>query len=205
MNHSDLTALAVRWLRRPPSRSGPNCHIALSEVGGVHSGERADAWGYRYGPGAGGPGSTLVEVKVSRSDFLADGNKPHRNGERAGIGQYRYYLCPVDLIQPDELPVGWGLVYASGKGRLKVVQGHTLSPAWGADYTPWVHPVDDELEKEILAHLLARLGPDIEALNAQSRQHIKQAHRLQEVEMELRRAKRELARLRRWAGDSSAR
>ncbi len=53
--------------------------------------------------------STLVEVKVSRSDFLADKNKFFRRQEDYGMGDYRYYAAPRGLIKPEELPEGWGL------------------------------------------------------------------------------------------------
>ena len=75
--HSRLSEIACSWLKRPMSNKGPACQIAMIEVGGLYGGERADAWGYRWGCNG---GSVLVEVKVSRSDFLVDAKKPHRNG-----------------------------------------------------------------------------------------------------------------------------
>lgn len=47
MTHNELNAVAVRWLKRPESANGPGCQVALTEVGGLYGGERADAFGYR--------------------------------------------------------------------------------------------------------------------------------------------------------------
>lgn len=55
--------------------------------------------------------SAVVEVKVSRADFLADLKKPHRNSPDS-FGAKRYYYCTDDVIDKDELPDGWGLIYA---------------------------------------------------------------------------------------------
>lgn len=51
-----------------------------------------------------------IEVKVTRSDFLKDKNKPFRKHPETGMGHYRFYCAPVGLISPDELPDGWGLL-----------------------------------------------------------------------------------------------
>jgi len=63
--------------------------------------------------------TTLVEVKVSRADFLKDKKKPHRQG--LGMGNYRYYCCPDGMIKPEELPENWGLFYERN-GKLKGVK-----------------------------------------------------------------------------------
>lgn len=55
--------------------------------------------------------STLFEIKVDRGDFKSDAKKSFRVNEDAGIGLYRYYVVPEGLIQPQELPEGWGLLW----------------------------------------------------------------------------------------------
>lgn len=56
-----------------------------------------------------GAHTVLLEVKVSLSDFLSDKGKFFRQQEDYGMGEYRYYVAPHDMIQPEELPAGWGL------------------------------------------------------------------------------------------------
>lgn len=67
----------------------------------------------------------MVEVKVSRSDFLADKNKPWRKNPEMGMGDYRVYLAPEGIIKPDEVPYGWSLweIYGKKKPMLRIVKG----------------------------------------------------------------------------------
>ena len=125
MTHKDLCTLAVMWLQRPASRKGPGCTIAISETSNWINGEVPDAIGWR-------PyrhercGSVVVEVKVTRADFMADRSKAHRRQPELGMGNYRYFLAPEGLISRTELPPGWGLIEVSSRRRLQVRTGHVL-------------------------------------------------------------------------------
>lgn len=123
--HKSLCEIAVKWLKRAPSAGGPGCAIAMSECKTGWSGEIPDAIGFRR-TGYQHPtdGSVVVEVKVSRSDFLADAKKPHRT--HGGIGSWRYYMVPQGLITPEELPLGWGLLNVNKRGHVNAVAGHAL-------------------------------------------------------------------------------
>ncbi|WP_026960515.1 hypothetical protein [Aliagarivorans taiwanensis] len=79
------------------------------------AGELPDALGFRNGA------SCLIEVKVTRSDFLSDKNKRFRKEPEMGMGDWRFYMCPPEIIKPDELPSGWGLLYCYPKMVKKVV------------------------------------------------------------------------------------
>lgn len=57
-----------------------------------------------------GGASLLIEVKVFRSDFLADKKKSFRRREEQGMGNYRYYAAPKGLLVAEEMPEGWGLI-----------------------------------------------------------------------------------------------
>ncbi|MDR3746807.1 MAG: hypothetical protein P4M04_01390, partial [Acidobacteriota bacterium] len=52
---------------------------------------------------------------VSRSDFLADSNKPFRCNPDEGFGSKRFYLAPAGIIGREELPKGWGLLECKGR------------------------------------------------------------------------------------------
>jgi hypothetical protein len=99
--------LAARWLKK----SGFG--VVATELTFAGKGEQPDALGFRSNC------SAIVEVKVSRADFLADAKKPWRTGE-ASLGVYRFYLCPQGLIDAAELPPRWGLLYEA-KGRVQPV------------------------------------------------------------------------------------
>lgn len=120
MTHSELCKLALNWLKRPASRGGHGCKVAIDECSTGWDGEIPDALGYRFAGNA-MDGTVLVECKVSRSDFLADKNKPHRHTR--GVGNWRYYMAPEGIISPAELPDRWGLVEVNSRGHLKTVVG----------------------------------------------------------------------------------
>ena len=105
MKHSYLVARAERWLR-----NSFHCRVVLTElVAYTVTGEIPDAIGWVNGR------SILVECKTSRSDFFADKKKTARNPCLNGLGHWRFYLAPQDLIRPDELPEGWGLYEIHGR------------------------------------------------------------------------------------------
>lgn len=64
-------------------------------------------------------GSTVIECKVSRGDFLRDKKKPFRMNPSSGMGDRRYYCCPKGLIKPEELPDTWGLLYIYPDGKVR--------------------------------------------------------------------------------------
>jgi hypothetical protein len=171
MTHADLCALAVRWLKRPYSASGHGCQVAVSECKSGWTGEIPDAIGFRTGSDT-TSGSIVVEVKVSRADFLADKGKPHR-AEGAGLGTWRYYMAPEGLLRVEELPTRWGLLEVNSRGHVKPKAGPAVvAKSWRAftDALPqYRHPSDHDRERTLLVMLLARLG-DPEAMNLRLRE-----------------------------------
>lgn len=180
--HNELQDIACSWLKRSRRAHGPGCHIALKEVGAIFNGERADAWGYRWGGTANGieHGSVLIEIKTSRSDFFADENKPHRAGFTVGMGRYRYYMCPEGLITLNDVPHGWGLLWVNQKGSVLIQAGHVCCITNKIDYalaTLWAHKCNHDVECDVLAHLLTRVG-DPEEVNRRIRNAENKANRL---------------------------
>lgn len=58
------------------------------------------------------------EVKLSHSDFLADNRKSEKQAEiKAGRGPAQFwYVCPKDIISPEEVPSYAGLAYCLRQG-----------------------------------------------------------------------------------------
>lgn len=155
MDHKTLCSLAVNWLKRPASRIGPGCLIAISESANWINREIPDAIGWRpYGYGC--SGSVLIEAKVSRADFLADFKKPHRLEPSHGMGTYRYFLAPEGIVSIDELPHKWGLVEVNARGHLKVRAGHVMLRHGEVDH--WRHEFNHAAEIGTLAMCLNRVG-----------------------------------------------
>lgn len=107
LDHAALCWRAARWLRHHHG-----CQVVAVEPRSLRTREQPDTIGWR------GTGwSVLVEVKTSRSDFKRDAEKRFRHPDSrvAGMGQERWYLTPPGLVQPGEVPAGWGLVEARGR------------------------------------------------------------------------------------------
>jgi len=110
--HSQLVEVAYKWLIK-----NRRCGVAFKELNtSCCNGEYPDAIGFTMGAH-----SVLVEVKVSRSDFLSDKKKSFRKNPNHGMGTNRFYMCPSELIQVKDLPPGWGLVWVDVKGKTKII------------------------------------------------------------------------------------
>jgi hypothetical protein len=104
-SHAALVKLGVRWLSR-------RCSTVFYEFA-VSAKETPDIIGWASGV------STLIECKAGRADFLRDAKKIVRKKPAAGMGQRRYYLCPPGVINVEDLPSKWGLLFAE-KGHITV-------------------------------------------------------------------------------------
>ena len=184
--HADLCHLAAKWLKRSQGQKGPGCQISFTETPSGWSGEIPDAIGFRSAGFK--DGSVVVEVKMSRSDFLADSKKPHRNGTTIGIGKWRYYLCPEGLIKPEELPEKWGLLYLTKRGGVKPIVGAPAETHYGKQQSlleAMAFERDMEREQFILVKLLSRLS-DPDKVNLRIREAEGRASRLAKTVDDLR-------------------
>src|SRR5579883_3112351 len=134
MTHALLVRAAIAWLRRY------RCGVVLSEQACI-SGEVPDALGWKRACH-----SVLIECKISRADFLADRAKPFRREPGLGVGSERFYLVPRNLIRPEELPAGWGLLQYYDRGvhmlcpsrkDLRTEEGFRIEPQTITDFLKW--------------------------------------------------------------------
>lgn len=159
--HTELCKKAVSWLKRSHCGGGLGCSVALSEIpSSSKGGEIVDAIGLKVTAKI---ETIVVEVKVSRSDYWADQRKPFRVNPSAGMGNYRYYLCPEGLIGVMDLPPKWGLIYVGARGKLTVVCGHTMERE-----RDWYFESNRDSELGMASMLLAKAG-DFEYLNSVTR------------------------------------
>jgi hypothetical protein len=120
MTHQELVERSARWLKGTKS-----CLWILtgSKAGFVY-GETADAIGWdRRGL------SHLIECKISQADFQRDRGKEFRAIPSMGMGNFRYYLIPKDLLEyvVERLPARWGLLYVNGD-RVFVARHPEMQP-----------------------------------------------------------------------------
>ena len=105
LDHKRCVEICTKWLWN-------KCGVVLPEFV-TYEPEIADVLGFKR------DSSYMIEVKVSRSDFLRDKKKFFRAMENLGVGNYRYYACPRGMIGPLEIPDGWGLIYIYPEGRAR--------------------------------------------------------------------------------------
>ena len=65
---------------------------------------------------------TVHEVKVSRSDFMADLANPDKRGGYLKIAARLVYVAPLGIIDPAEVPDGCGLVEEVAEGRFRAAK-----------------------------------------------------------------------------------
>ena len=101
--HKQLVEIGYKWCLS-------RCGFAFKElvtIGGY--GEIPDVIGFNS------MGTFILEAKTSRSDFLSDKNKCFRKRPEWGMGDWRFYICPPEIIQVSDLPKGWGLLWVTPK------------------------------------------------------------------------------------------
>jgi hypothetical protein len=109
-SHRNLCFKATKHLRNKGIQPFHKSQYVVCELERV--GESPDAFGF------GGSSTQLIEVKVSRSDFLSDKKKYWRKYPEHGIGKFRSYLCPEGMIKEKDLPKYWGLLWINEKGKI---------------------------------------------------------------------------------------
>lgn len=154
--HEHLSKIAARWAKKQ------GFPIVATGLGSARSREVVDLIAFRSSC------SLMIESKVSRSDFKADFKKPERHS--GGVGTYRFYITPVDLIAPDELPKGWGLLFCDGNKIIEVVRpkGNLWPHADSSNVRDWDdfrHQVDHEAERSMLFSITRRLAQKQPILN----------------------------------------
>lgn len=138
-NHRELCRIGANFLKRSESANGHGCHFVIVEPASY--GENPDVFGIRHGTESNyRTGTILIEVKTSRPDFLKDKKKKHRQKPETGIGKWRYYLCPENLILAEEVPDRWGLLYVTPGGQLKIIKGAMAVPKQKADWNWGTNP-----------------------------------------------------------------
>jgi len=145
--HEQLVERSKTWLKNTA-----NCGVVITEMFATTStGETPDAIGFRQG-GV----SILIECKSSRQDFLADKKKYFRNKPELGMGLYRFYLCPNDVIRPDEIPDKWGLMYMGPRKSVKRIKGGPDGNMWLGDPNDSFKERNKQAEWDLLYSALRR-------------------------------------------------
>ncbi len=95
--------------------------------------QEIDFWALNCYPSA-GMQSIAYEIKVTRSDFKRELANPKKRHGAMEISNRFYFVAPIGLIQPDELPADCGLVEIGDGKAVVTVQAtwrdRLASPPW---------------------------------------------------------------------------
>ncbi|MGH3428564.1 MAG: hypothetical protein ACRDQZ_13515, partial [Mycobacteriales bacterium] len=89
-------------------------HKVIFSETATPTGEQPDAIGWRWNGY-----STLIECKISESDFYSDQKKRSRRDPSVRMGSWCYYLTPASMLSPNARQglnaKGWGLLEVHGR------------------------------------------------------------------------------------------
>jgi hypothetical protein len=136
---ADFVALRLRKMNYP---------LSFSNITSANVGEQPDVLGVSLCGE-----SLLAEVKISRSDFLADKKKPWRQ-PGSGMGDFRVYVTPKGLLKPSEIPYGWMLWEIHGKNKpvIKIIKGKKMTRESNPN-VPWTILLPEYLNCDLAEYL----------------------------------------------------
>lgn len=112
MTHKKLVKIAYNWLLKI------GCPFALAELK-TAAYEQPDVIGWKNGE------SILIECKISRRDFLVDFKKRFRRYSDMGVGVYRFFMCPPDIINESDIKNSdnrWGLLWVISDKKIERIR-----------------------------------------------------------------------------------
>lgn len=70
------------------------------------------------------------EIKHSHNDFMSDVKQPNKRSSYLEISPQLYYVCPVDVIKPHEIPAEAGLIYMDKNENFDVIVNAPIHNQW---------------------------------------------------------------------------
>ncbi|MGA4422876.1 hypothetical protein ACI2UY_22310 [Ralstonia nicotianae] len=120
--HHELAGRLAAWLRDQSRVTWENIELLVDLPTGGRQAIRPDVFSMSTTYDAKRINPCVHEVKVSRSDFLADLAKPEKRGGYAAISEVMYYVAPAGIVDVGEVPPDCGLVVESGVGVFDVLK-----------------------------------------------------------------------------------
>lgn len=140
--------------------------------------------------GIGDLDTMAIEIKVSRSDFLADVKNPAKQAGWRETAHRHAYAVPAGLVRPDEVPAGSGLLAVKQFGGVHLVEWAKRVPYSGTRPIPaWLtlalayRMSEAEAKVRGLSHDMRREGESLQDLRGaltKARADLELAQRKQE-------------------------
>jgi len=131
---------------------------------------------------------TGFEVKISRADWKKELEQPEKAEELARFCKMWFVACPNGLIDKDEVPPGWGLIYVKDDGGLRYVKPAPEHPAVEPTWMLFASLMRDVVENWVPQTLVDQ------RIDAATKERL--ARRIEQEGYELKEAKRQLEKMR---------
>lgn len=126
---AERTRVILELLRhRHPAPEWATFAELATATGGTHGARYIDFYAFNLWPSKRFV-KIAYEIKVSRSDFFREIDDPTKREPAERVADECYFVTPAGLIQPDEVPAGWGLIelVSNGLRRKKVATQHKVT------------------------------------------------------------------------------
>ena len=68
--------------------------------------------------GFGGSCTQVIKVITTHMELNLDLERAYRKCPKYGVGEFRSYLCPNGLLNKEDIPKNWGLLWCDNKGKI---------------------------------------------------------------------------------------
>lgn len=120
--HHDFAGRLAVWLREQGRVTWENIELLVDHTDGGRQAIRPDVFSLASTYDAKRINPCVHEVKISRSDFLADVAKPEKRFGYSQIAEVLYYASPAGLIEATEVPTECGLLVEARVGQFEVIK-----------------------------------------------------------------------------------
>jgi hypothetical protein len=120
--HHRFGGRLAHWLQSQSRITWENIELQVPRPDGTKKAVRPDVFSMATTYNEKRINPAVHEVKVNRSDFLADVARPEKRNCYAQIAEVVYYAAPAGIIRPDEVPPECGLVVEIETGKFEIVK-----------------------------------------------------------------------------------
>ncbi len=108
--HHTLAGRLAQWRQSQGRVTWQNIELLVDLESGGRQSIRPDVFSVAANYDESRINPCVDEVKVSRTDFLADVARPEKRAGYGKIADVLYYAAPAGMIEPSEVPEGCGLL-----------------------------------------------------------------------------------------------
>ena len=120
------------WRTKYEIKQGEDGRWQKDLAQGYHPEQRIDAWAMSMWKSEGFR-SVAYEIKVSRADFLREISRPAKRVTAMEFSNQFFFVAPLGLIQPSEVPEGCGLLQVKEERlsmTVKAPHREIAQPTW---------------------------------------------------------------------------